>query len=101
MMVRVRGPAERRVAFPIVCVRIYYDALHRGGGVVAGSARGFATVMFGNDHTAAVRVEENFAGIEAQSPRGIERPVHPVAVELAGLYSRHERMPVMIGTVGG
>ena len=67
-------PAERRIAFPIVCVRIYYDTLHRGGGVIAAGARGFAAVLFGNNHAAAVRVEENFGGIESQPLGGSKGP---------------------------
>ena len=69
-----RRPVQWRIALPIVGLRIHNHTLHRGSGVVTFQAGGFAAVAFGNNYAAAIRVEENFAGIEAQSGRMVGDP---------------------------
>ena len=65
------------------------------------SARGgLAAVAFRNRHGAAVRIQEEFGRIEAQSGGRLERPFDAIAVDLARLRARHEHVPVVIGAVG-
>ena len=97
---RPRGrPAQRRVAFPVVGARIRHHALHRRGGVVAGLGGGFTTVLRRHHHAAAIRIQQHLGRIEPHPARRIGRPMHTIAIELARLHSRHERVPVVIGSV--
>ena len=70
------------------------------GGVVAGCAGGLAAVALRNGDGAAVRIEQDFVGIEAQAARGVERPVDAIGIDLAGCDAGHEDVPVVIGAVG-
>ena len=79
------GPAQRRVAFPVVGGRIRHHALHRGGGVVAGLGGGLATVLRRHHHAAAIRIQQHLGRIKPHSARRIGRPMHAIAVELARL----------------
>ena len=99
MMVREEGRRSERVAFPVVCGWIDYDALHRRGGIVAFEARGIAAVIAGDGYGAPIGIKQNLRGIEPHAVDGIIRPVDAVAVELAGLHAGHKYMPVMVCAV--
>ena len=47
----------------------------------------------GPAQTAGVRVDEDFIGIAKEAAGGIERAVHPVPVEAAGLFFRQQHGP--------
>ena len=93
-------PAKRRVAFPIVSLRIDDHALHRGRSVVTFAARGFAGVIPGNGDAAAVRIQEDFGGIKAHAAGGIVRPLDAVAIKLSRLNAGYECVPVVVSSVG-
>jgi hypothetical protein len=98
----LRGrPAQRRVALPVVGGRIDHHALHRGRAVVTGLAGGSAIVASGDGDAAAIGVEEDLAGIEAHTARGIPRPRDAIAVDLADDHAGNEDVPVVIGAIGG
>ena len=61
---------------------------------------GVTAVVFRNHHAAAIRVEENFGGVEPHPLGGIGRSLDPIAVDLPRLHARHEHVPVMVGAVG-
>src|SRR6266850_4424334 len=93
--------AEGRVTFPIVSGGIHDNTLHCRGAVVAGSVRRPAVVIFWDDDTAAIRVKKDFGWIETHAVCGSERPLNSIGVELTGLNRIDERVPVVIGAVGG
>jgi hypothetical protein len=95
-----RGVLQWRIAPPVVRGDIEHDALHRRLRVVARVARLVTTVRLWHDYATTVGVEENLAGIEAHPARGIERTLHPIAVQLAGSYVRHAHVPVVVRAVG-
>ncbi len=68
------GSLQRQVAFTVVASGIGDDAFHRYRGIVAGPARGFAVIAFGERHGQTIRVEENFLAIEAKTSFRRERP---------------------------
>ena len=95
-----RGPTQGGIAFPVIGARVHHDAFHRSGGIATGPARGFAAVIGRYRHTAAIRIQQHLGRIKAHSPFWIGRPMHPIAIKLAHLHSRHVRVPVMIRPVG-
>src|SRR4030095_8253514 len=94
-----RGGPHWGIAPPVVRGDIEHDALHRRLRVVARVARLVTTVRLRHDYATTVGVEEHLAGIEAHPARGIERTLHPIAVQLAGSYVRHEHVPVVVRAV--
>ena len=96
-----RRPLERGIALPVVGTDVDDYAFHCGPGVIARTPRGVATIGLWNHDSSAVGIQENFGGIEAHAAPGIERPVDPITVQLAGSYVRHEHVPVIVRTVGG
>src|SRR4029077_1199556 len=96
----LRSPsAKRSIAFPIVRMRIDDDALHRRRGVVTSAARRFAAVILWNGDDAPVRIQQHLGGIKPQATRRIEGSLDTVAIELPRLHVRHEKMPIVVGTV--
>ena len=65
----------------------------------AGPARGLAVVRIRNGDDEPVRIEQHLLAVEAQAAFRRERPVRPVAVDLARAEARHEGMPVVVGAV--
>ena len=94
-------PAQRRVPFPLVRVRVHHHALHRRGGVVTVLGSRSAPVAVRHDHAAPVRVEEHLLGVESQPARRVGRTLHAIAVDLAGAQARHEHVPVVVRAVDG
>src|SRR6266542_3227219 len=88
------GPIEWCVAFPIVCMRIYNDALHRHRGIVTFPLCRFATVVLRNYRGASIWVDEDFVRIEAHSTTRIKWPLNSIAVDLTCCHTRYEDMPV-------
>ena len=70
-MVREQGRLKRRVAFPIVCVRIHDDALHRCRRIVALCV---PAVVLRNDDGAAVRVKQQLGWIKPKPCPGSKGP---------------------------
>ena len=93
------GPVQGRIAFPIVAARIRHDALHGGGGVVAGLFGRRATVLRGHDHAAAVGIQQHLGRVKPHAARRLGRPMHAIAVQLPRLHARHERVPVVVRAV--
>ncbi len=92
------GVAERPVALPVVLLDVDDHALHRARGVGRG-ARLDPSVGGGGRDRAAVRVEEDAGGVEAQSVVRVPRPVRGEAVELAGADPGDLDVPVVAGPV--
>ena len=92
-------PVQGRVAFPIVGAGIDDDAFHGRRRVIALDARRFTAIVLGNNHAAAIGIQENLVGIKPHSARRIERPLDAIAIELPGLHIRDEYVPVMVGAV--
>ena len=99
MKVRANGRPQRPVALPVVGGGGGDHALHRSRAVVAGAARGVAVVAARRGHRQPVRVEEDLLRIESQAAFRRERTVRPVGVNLAGLQTGDQHVPVVIGTV--
>src|SRR5262249_17069089 len=85
-------PFQRLVAFPVIGARIHHDALH-------GWCCGFSVKVPRNGHGSSVRIEQHFAGIKSHPICWIPWSVDAIAVELAGSYTWHEYMPIVIGPV--
>ena len=93
------GPAQRRVALPVVVAEVDDDALHGSGEVTRRGAAGRARVA-GRDHDpAAVRVEQDPIRGEPQAAFRRERTMGSKAVHLTRLDPRHEGVPVRPGPV--
>ena len=93
------GPAQREVAFPVVCARIDDHAFHCRRRVVARLFRGFAVVVTRDHSPPPIRVDQDLGGIEPQTPLGGPRPLDPVAIDLSRRYFWHEHVPVVVGPV--
>jgi hypothetical protein len=85
-----------RITFPVVGGELGHNALHGGGGIVAGLSSRLAIVFPWHHHPSAIRIEQNLGRIEAQAARRVGRPMHAVAVDLARFHSRHEGVPIVI-----
>ena len=88
---------EGGIALSVVRGDVEHDAFDFRYSVVARAARVISAVRLWNRNSTAVRIRSNLGGIEAHSSRGIERPLDPIAVQLAGPYARHEHMPIVVG----
>ena len=77
------GPAERRVALPVVGVGIHDHASHGDLRVVARAARREAVVPVRHDDGAPVGIEEDLRGIEAKPTRRVEGADRAVRVDLS------------------
>ena len=89
------------IGFPVVGGRIRHHALHSGSGIVAGQAGSLTAVVRRHHYGAAIGVEQHFGGVEPHASRRVKRPMHTIAIDLPGLYARHENMPVVVGSVDG
>src|SRR5262249_6033884 len=67
--------------------------------VVTVAPRNFATVVFRNNDTACIRVDQNFSRIEAHAICGIGGAFNSIPVYLARFHIGHEYMPVVIRMV--
>src|SRR6266849_4014476 len=92
-------PLERNIAFPVVCMRIYYDALHGNAGVVVSCENSVPAVAPRDDYASSVWIEEQFAGIKSHPVRRIPGSVHAISVNLARTPARHEDVPVVVRPV--
>src|SRR5262245_30071870 len=95
-----RGSLERRVAFPIVGMRIHHDALHRPRGIVTFVSGSLATVALRNYYAPSVWVEKHFGRIEAHSTRRIEFSINSISVDLPCFHAWHEHVPIVICAAG-
>ena len=91
-----KRPVQRNIALPVIAARIGDHALHRGRAVVARERSIDAAVAVWHDHSLPVRIQQNFARVESQSPLRFERPTSAIAVELPRLNIGHEDMPVVV-----
>ena len=94
-----RRPLKGSIALPVVRGDVDHDALHCRCGVVARAARVIAAVAFPepqrHGRTDPVEPWRDRSAFR----RGIERPLDPIAVQLAGPYAGHEHVPVVVGPV--
>jgi hypothetical protein len=74
--------------------------LHGSCRVVTGMTCRFTIVVFRNDYTSAVRIEEKFRRIEAKSLRRIEGTLDTVCIDLTGLNVRKKDVPIVVSMVG-
>jgi len=95
---RRRSP-QRQVALPVVRGDVDDHALHGRPRVVAIAPRGVATIRLWNTYSSAIGIQEKFSGIEAQAARRIERALDAIGVQLAGSYTGHEDVPVVVRAV--
>src|SRR5215510_14800766 len=93
------GSLEWHVPFPVVGTWIGHHALHRLGGIVAGAERCSAVVSIRYRHREAVRIEEDLFAVEKLPLLRRKRPVCTVCVDLARPAIRHERVPVVVGSM--
>jgi hypothetical protein len=80
-------------------VHIHHHTLHRCRGIVASLSGSVAAVIFRHNHTAAIRIEENFGGVKPHAVGGIGRSRNAIAVYLPRLHARHAHVPVVVRTV--
>src|ERR1700704_4424230 len=78
---------------------IHYDALHSGRRLVIVGADSVATVVFRNNYTSAVWIEEHFSGVETHPVLRVHASVYAIPVNLARTHAGYEDMPVVIGAV--
>src|SRR5215469_8130870 len=90
---------QRSVIFPIVGIRINHRAFHCEGRVVSRLLCGFAAIVFWNDYSPAIGIEENLRRVEPQTICRIKWTRDSVSIDLAWLYVGHKRVPVVIGTI--
>ena len=90
---------ERQVAFPVIAAGIGHDTFHRRRRIVAGPARGFSIVVFGDRDGETIRVEKNLLAIEPKTAFRREWSMGAIAINLARLEVRDKDMPVVIGAV--
>jgi hypothetical protein len=90
-------PTERRIALPVVRVRVDDHVFESRGGTVAGVACSFPTATHGSGNAFPVWVEKYLVRVEAQPPFGIERSDDAIRIDLARSDTGHEHVPVMVG----
>ena len=100
MIVRERGRSQRRVAFPVVRAGSTTTLFIAVAALSPCARGGLAAVAVGHDNAAAVRIEQDLGGVEAQPARRVGRPGHAITVDLPGPHAGHEDVPVVIGAIG-
>jgi hypothetical protein len=93
------GPLEWQIAFPIIAAGIGHDTFHRHRRVVAGPAYGSTVVGFWDRHGKTIRVEQKLGAVEPKTTFQRKRSLGTVAINLPGLQTRDEDMPVMVGAM--
>ena len=63
------------------------------------ASSGIAVVVSWDHDGAAIRIQQQFRRIETKATRGIEWAINSQSVDLAGLHTWHEYVPVVISAV--
>src|SRR5262245_34758630 len=90
---------KRLIPFPIVAMGIGDDALHGGGGVVAGLRSGLTVVTVRHGYRETVRIEQGLARVEAEAAVRRTGPVSAIRVNLSGSDPRDPCVPVVIRVI--
>ncbi len=87
--------AQRYVVFPVVAAQVHDRAFHGVLAVVPRPHGRFARIFLPLHHGTAIRIEKQFRAIETQTLRGIIGTVSSEAVELTGLNTGNEHVPII------
>src|SRR5262245_60425084 len=89
-------PLERRVSLPIIRGGIHDHAFHCRRCISSFPTRCHPTVRFRHDDAAAIGIEQDLSGINSYSTPWIERTMGAKTIDLAGMKTGKENVPVVI-----